>query len=85
MAARRLHHWMVEYYSAASEPQSEPHACIVLAGCEHHGFVRRHAIQIAERITLPIEWSAPVDYRMNQNLVRRAMRQSRHHWRGRVP
>jgi hypothetical protein len=81
MASRRLLHWAVEYYSAPPEP----YMCVVLRGCEHHGIVRRRPVSVAERVTLPFERGMPTNYRANQDVVRRAMHQSRHHWRGGIP
>jgi hypothetical protein len=81
MAARRLLHWAVEYYSAAPEP----HVCVTLRGCEPHGIVKRHPVAVAERITMPTEREMPASYRAHQEVVRRAMRQSSHRWRRRVP
>jgi hypothetical protein len=81
MAARRLLHWTVEYYLATPQP----HVCVILEGRERRGVVFRRSSPVAERILLPIEGDVPTDYRANQALVRRAMRQSRHRWRGRVP
>lgn len=81
MAARRLHHWAVEYYSA----MPEPHVCVILRGSEPRGIVKRRHVSVAERITLSLKQEMPIDYRANQAMVRRAMRQSTHRWRGRIP
>jgi hypothetical protein len=81
MGTRRLLHWTVEYYPTSPQP----YVAILLEGDERRGLLSRHAVLVAERLVLPIECVGFPNYQANQALVRRAMRQSRHHWRGRVP
>lgn len=81
MATRRLLHWMVEYYATAPDP----YVRVTLQGCERHGIMPRRSTSVWEQILLPLKGGIPAGYQAQQALVRRAMRQSTHHWRGRIP
>lgn len=80
MAAYRLRHWSVGYYSATT--MHPAYADVTLDGATARGFIRRRVEQHCDEVRVFLLPTDIADGKGSKILVKRAMAQSANKWKG---